>query len=137
MPIDTMRSTFTRQSMSVDYVVKLGSKRMATESTGNFVAYYRVSTQRQGRSGLGLEAQQEAVQNRLNGGNWRIVAEFTEIASGKRKDRPKLADSLAACRVHGAKRVIAKLDLPARHVALGAPLMEAVVDIDAGAFPHA
>src|SRR5215470_991105 len=84
---------------------------------GNFVAYYRVSTQRQGRSGLGLEAQQEAVRNYLNGGDWRIVTEFTEVESGKRKDRPKLADALAACRVHGAKLIIAKLDRLSRNVA--------------------
>ena len=83
---------------------------MATANTGKFVAYYRVSTQRQGRSGLVLEAQQEAVRNHLNGGNWRIVAEFTEVESGKRKDRPKLADALAACRIHRAKLIIAKLD---------------------------
>ena len=46
----------------------------------------------------------------MNGGNWRIVAEFTEVESGKRKDRPKLADALAACRIHRAKLIIAKLD---------------------------
>jgi DNA invertase Pin-like site-specific DNA recombinase len=81
---------------------------VARPNTGNFVAYYRVSTQRQGRSGLGLQAQQDAVRNHLNGGDWRIVGEFKEIESGKRKDRPKLADALAACRVHGAKLIIAK-----------------------------
>jgi DNA invertase Pin-like site-specific DNA recombinase len=110
---------------------------MATQSTGNFVAYYRVSTQRQGRSGLGLEAQQEAVRDRLNGGNWRIVAEFTEIESGKRKDRPKLADALAACRVHGAKLIIAKLDRLARNVAFVSALMEAGVEFEAVDFPQA
>jgi DNA invertase Pin-like site-specific DNA recombinase len=57
-------------------------------SDGKFVAYYRVSTERQGRSGLGLEAQQAAVANYLNGGDWRIVADFTEIESGRRSDRP-------------------------------------------------
>jgi DNA invertase Pin-like site-specific DNA recombinase len=55
---------------------------MAT--TGKFVVYYRVSTQEQGRSGLGLEAPREAVLNYLNGGNWSIASEFTEIESGKR-----------------------------------------------------
>jgi hypothetical protein len=67
------------QSTLVDWFMKVG----------NFAAYYRVSTQKQGKSGLGLEAQQAAVANHLNGGNWRIVAEFTEVESGKRKDRPK------------------------------------------------
>jgi len=51
---------------------------------GRFVAYYRVSTEKQGRSGLGLEAQRGAVEAFLNGGSWKLVAEFTEIESGKR-----------------------------------------------------
>jgi hypothetical protein len=69
----------------------------ALESPGKFVAYFRVSTARQGRSGLGLEAQQRAVVDHLNGGSWRIVAEFVEVESGKRADnRPKLAEALAA-----------------------------------------
>jgi DNA invertase Pin-like site-specific DNA recombinase len=106
-------------------------------NAGNFVAYYRVSTQRQGRSGLGLEAQQRAVRDHLNGGNWRIVGEFTEVESGKRKDRPKLAEALAACRVHGAKLVIAKLDRLARNVAFVSNLMEAGVDFEAVDFPQA
>ena len=110
---------------------------MGGEHTGKFIAYYRVSTQRQGRSGLGLEAQRRAVLDHLNGGNWRIVAEFTEIESGKRKDRPKLAEALAACRVHGAKLVIAKLDRLARNVAFVSSLMEAGVDFEAVDFPQA
>jgi hypothetical protein len=57
--------------------------------SGRFVAYYRVSTARQGRSGLGLEAQQQAVREHLNGDKWELVAEFTEVESGKRSDRPK------------------------------------------------
>jgi DNA invertase Pin-like site-specific DNA recombinase len=104
---------------------------------GKFVAYYRVSTQRQGRSGLGLEAQQEAVRNHLNGGNWRVVAEFTEVESGKRKDRPKLGEALAACRVHGAKLIIAKLDRLARNVAFVSALMDAGVEFEAVDFPQA
>jgi DNA invertase Pin-like site-specific DNA recombinase len=69
---------------------------------GRFVAYYRVSTEKQGRSGLGLEAQQEAVRTHLNGGNWRLASEVVEIESGKRNDRPKLAEALRLCRLHGA-----------------------------------
>ena len=71
-------------------------------ANGGFVAYYRVSTDKQGKSGLGLEAQRTAVANYLNGGNWRIVAEFTEVESGKRSDRPQLDAALAAAR---ARRV--------------------------------
>jgi DNA invertase Pin-like site-specific DNA recombinase len=55
---------------------------------GTFVAYYRVSTAKQGQSGLGLEAQRAAVESYLNGGNWKIVAEFTEVESGRKSDRP-------------------------------------------------
>ena len=69
---------------------------------GKFVAYYRVSTEKQGRSGLGLEAQRKAVEDYLNGGNWHIAAEVVEIESGKRNDRPKLAEALRLCRLHGA-----------------------------------
>jgi DNA invertase Pin-like site-specific DNA recombinase len=110
---------------------------MAAKHTGKFIAYYRVSTVRQGRSGLGLEAQQSAVRDHLNGGNWRVVAEFTEIESGKRKDRPKLAEALAACRVHCAKLVIAKLDRLARNVAFVSHLMESGVDFEVVDFPQA
>jgi len=72
----------------------LGGQDMV--SHGNFVAYYRVSTVRQGKSGLGLEAQRAAVREHLNGGNWQIVAEFTEVESGKHADRPKLAAAAIA-----------------------------------------
>jgi DNA invertase Pin-like site-specific DNA recombinase len=68
---------------------------MATNS-GKFVSYYRVSTSRQGKSGLGIEAQRAAVAAYLNGGDWSIVAEFTEVESGKRSDRPALDQALAA-----------------------------------------
>ena len=61
---------------------------------GKFVSYLRVSTDKQGRSGLGLEAQREAVARYLNGGSWKLVAEYVETESGKRSDRPKLAAAL-------------------------------------------
>src|SRR5215217_5478945 len=77
---------------------------------GAFVAYYRVSTERQGRSGLGLDAQRKAVEDFLNGGTWRLVAEFTEIESSQQADRPALAKAFQACRLRRAKLVIAKLD---------------------------
>jgi DNA invertase Pin-like site-specific DNA recombinase len=108
---------------------------MAAANAGKFVAYYRVSTQREGRSGLG--AQQDAVRNHLNGSDWKIIAEFTEVETGKRKDRPKLAEALAACRVHGAELIIAKLDRLARNVAFVSALMEAGVEFEAVDFPQA
>jgi DNA invertase Pin-like site-specific DNA recombinase len=110
---------------------------MATANTGKFVVYYRVSTQRQGRSGFELEAQQNAVRNHLNGGDWKIVAEFTEVESGKCKDSPKLGEALAVCRIHAAKLIIAKLDRLAHNVAFVSALMEAGVEFEALDFPQA
>jgi DNA invertase Pin-like site-specific DNA recombinase len=104
---------------------------------GKFVAYHRVSTERQGRSGLGLEAQQEAVRAYLNGGRWQLIAELVEVESGKRNDRPKLAEALRLCRLHGATLVIAKLDRLARNVAFISNLMESGVDFVAVDFPQA
>ncbi|MDB5593730.1 MAG: Resolvase domain protein [Hyphomicrobiales bacterium] len=88
---------------------------------GKFVTYYRVSTARQGASGLGLEAQRKAVADFLNGGKWTVVAEFTEIESGKNDDRAELANAIAACKAYGAKLCIAKLDRLSRdaHFLLG------------------
>jgi hypothetical protein len=77
---------------------------------GKFVSYLRVSTARQGRSGLGLEAQRKAVTDFLDGGNWTLVKEFVEVESGKKADRPELQKAFQACRVFGARLVIAKLD---------------------------
>uniref|UniRef100_UPI0013DE94B3 recombinase family protein n=1 Tax=Altericroceibacterium xinjiangense TaxID=762261 RepID=UPI0013DE94B3 len=105
---------------------------------GKFIAYYRVSTDRQGRSGLGLEAQREAVTCYLNGGNWQLLDEFVEIESGKRDDnRPELAAALAACRKHKATLVIAKLDRLARNVAFIANLMDSKVEFLAVDLPTA
>ena len=116
----------------------LGVKSLSVAAAGSkFVAYYRVSTQRQGRSGLGLDAQRKAVADHLNGGDWRVVAEFTEVESGKRSDRPKLAEALKACRVLGAILIIAKLDRLARNVHFVSGLMKSGVDFTAVDFPQA
>ena len=88
---------------------------------GRFVAYYRVSTDKQGESGLGLDAQRQAVMNYLNGGPWKLVAEHTEVESGKRNARPELQKALAACRRHKAKLCIAKLDRLSRNLASSPP----------------
>jgi DNA invertase Pin-like site-specific DNA recombinase len=104
---------------------------------GNYIAYYRVSTEGQGRSGLGLEAQQAAVLDYLNGGGWKLKAEFTEVESGKLDDRPQLAAALKACKKHRAKLVIAKLDRLARKVSFIAGLMDSKVDFVACDLPSA
>ncbi len=104
---------------------------------GRFIAYYRVSTDRQGRSGLGLDAQKKAVEDSLNGGPWQLVGEFTEIESGKRSDRPALEKALEACRRNKAKLVIAKLDRLSRNLAFIATLMESSVEFVAVDNPHA
>jgi DNA invertase Pin-like site-specific DNA recombinase len=82
---------------------------------GHFIAYYRVSTAQQGRSGLGLAAQRSAVEAFLNGGAWRLLEEHTEVESGKVNERPQLAKALTACRMTGATLLVAKLDRLARN----------------------
>jgi DNA invertase Pin-like site-specific DNA recombinase len=96
---------------------------------GRFIAYYRVSTRKQGASGLGIEAQRAAVANYLGGGTSRVVAEFTEVESGRRSDRPALEQALAAARVHQAALVVAKVDRLTRSVGFLSRLLEAGVDV--------
>jgi DNA invertase Pin-like site-specific DNA recombinase len=94
------------------------------------VAYYRVSTARQGKSGLGLEAQRQAVAGYLNGGDWTIVGEYTEIESGKRAvDRPELDKALAAARLHRACVIVSKVDRLTRSVSFLSRLLDAGVDV--------
>jgi len=102
-----------------------------------FVAYYRVSTLSQARSGLGLEAQQEAVRRFVDKERGRLIAEAAETESGRRDARPQLADALRLCRVHRAKLVIARLDRLSRSAALIARLMESGADFVAADMPLA
>jgi DNA invertase Pin-like site-specific DNA recombinase len=106
-------------------------------ANGKFISYLRVSTARQGHSGLGLDAQRKAVEDYLNGGRWKLVAEVVEVESGKKSDRPKLAEALRLCRLHGATLVIAKLDRLARNVHFVSSLMESGVEFVAVDFPQA
>ena len=106
-------------------------------AVGSFVAYYRVSTQRQGRSGLGLDAQKKAVREYLNGGRWKLIAEYTEVESGKINTRPELQHALAACRLHGATLIVAKLDRLSRNAAFLLALRDSAVDFLAVDLPDA
>lgn len=110
-------------------------------ANGKFIAYYRVSTAKQGASGLGLEAQKEAVSRYLNGGDWSLVGEFEEVETGKGADalakRPQLRAALDACRKQGATLVIAKLDRLARNVHFVSGLMESKVRFVACDMPEA
>jgi DNA invertase Pin-like site-specific DNA recombinase len=107
-------------------------------ATGNFVAYYRVSTAQQGRSGLGLEAQRQSVRAYLDGGCWKLIGEHTEVESGKLRDRPQLKAALEQCKLTGGTLVIAKLDRLSRNVAFLAQLMDSTdVQFVAVDNPHA
>jgi DNA invertase Pin-like site-specific DNA recombinase len=101
-----------------------------------FVTYLRVSTERQGQSGLGLEAQRAAV-NAFVEGRDQITSEFVEVESGKNNDRPQLAAALVAAKAAGATLLIAKLDRLARNVAFIANLLEAGVEVTAVDMPEA
>ena len=101
-----------------------------------YIAYYRVSTDRQGRSGLGLDAQRAAVASYAQG-RGELLAEYTEIESGKKNDRPQLLAALALCRQKRARLIIAKLDRLARNVAFIANLMDSGVDFTACDMPEA
>ncbi len=110
-------------------------------ANGQFVAYYRVSTTKQGASGLGLEAQQAAVASYLNGGTWELIAEFTEIETGKGSNaldkRPQLRAALAAAKKAKATLIIAKLDRLARNVHFISGLLETGVEFVAVDMPNA
>jgi len=108
-----------------------------SESACNAVAYFRVSTSRQGQSGLGLEAQQKAVADFMHSKSWHLAASYTEIESGKRKDRPELAKAIAHTKQIKGKLVIAKLDRLARNVHFISGLMETGVDFVAVDMPTA
>ena len=106
-------------------------------ANGKAVAYYRVSTAKQGQSGLGLEAQTAAVAAYLKANSLELVAGLTEIESGKVNDRPKLAEAVALAKRNKAVLVIAKLDRLARSVATIANLLESGVEFVAADMPFA
>ena len=105
------------------------------KNENQYVAYLRVSTQKQGYSGLGLEAEREIIQKYLCGKN--PIAEYVEIESGRKKDRPKLKEALTLCRKDGATLIVAKLDRLARSVSFLSNLLESGVEILFCDFPQA
>jgi DNA invertase Pin-like site-specific DNA recombinase len=102
-----------------------------------FVAYYRVSTDRQGKSGLGLDAQKALVRDYLTNRGWPPIKEFTEVESGRKADRPELAKALDHCRLCNATLVIAKIDRLARNAAFLLSLRDAGIEFVACDMPDA
>lgn len=102
-----------------------------------YVSYVRVSTERQGKSGLGLEAQRMALQQFLIGSQGKLVGEYTEIESGRRRDRPQLQAALELCVRRRATLAIARLDRLARNVAFISSLLESRVRFVAMDMPEA
>ena len=101
----------------------------------SYVSYLRVSTQRQGTSGLGLQAQQEIIQKYLNG--CLPVAEFIEVESGRKTDRPKLHEALELCKKMKATLIVAKMDRLSRNVAFTSQLLDSGIEIVFCDFPKA
>ena len=105
--------------------------------TNKFVSYYRVSTARQGKSGLGLDAQKYAVEEYLNTVGASLINEFTEVESGKINNRTELLKALTCCRIHGATLLIAKLDRLSRNAAFLLTLRDSGVNFKCTDMPDA
>lgn len=112
---------------------------MSPRSTPTYVTYYRVSTHRQGASGLGLDAQRETVRQYLWGTGSVVAGDFVEIESGRKPDagRPELRKALALAKANGATLLVAKLDRLSRSVAFVSALMESGVKFTACDMPEA
>ena len=101
-----------------------------------FIAYARVSTAKQGRSGLGLEAQQEAINAYVKSGDTLLAPTYVEVESGKRSDRPELAKALTHAKLTGATLLVAKLDRLARNVRFLLSVLESSVEVAFCDLPH-
>jgi DNA invertase Pin-like site-specific DNA recombinase len=110
---------------------------MEAELARRYVTYYRVSTMQQGQFGFSIEAQRAAVQNYIAANPGFVVAEFSEVMSGRKDSRPELAKALSMCRIARAVLVIARLDRLSRNVEMIARLMESKLEFVAVDFPHA
>jgi DNA invertase Pin-like site-specific DNA recombinase len=96
---------------------------------GKWISYLRVSTDRQGRSGFGLEAQRQKVTDYLNGGGWVLAAEYLEVESGRRNDRPQLAAALEACKRLKARLIVATMSRLTRDTRALLALKDDSVDV--------
>jgi len=127
--------------MGGDQICSQANQRLLVKETvmtsKQYIAYYRVSTVRQGTSGLGLDAQRNATSNFIQSTGGELLNEFTEVESGKVKNRPELDAAIEACRQTGATLLIAKLDRLARNVAFIANLLESGVKFTAIDMPNA
>lgn len=106
-------------------------------ASGKFVSYIRVSTAKQGITGLGMDAQRDAITRYLNGGSWELIAEFAEVESGKNSNRVELQKALKRCQMTGATLVIAKLDRLSRDPDFLGMLMKAGTEFIACDMPEA
>jgi DNA invertase Pin-like site-specific DNA recombinase len=96
---------------------------------GCYIAYLRVSTDRQGGEGYGIDAQRKAVRDRLDGGKWKLAGEFVEVESGRRRSRPELAKALVACKKQKAKLIVGKLDRLARDTRFLLAVLDSGVEV--------
>ncbi len=134
---DNSSSGFIAKHQYVRYGV-LQTGRDMVRHDGKYVSYLRVSTGKQARSGLGLEAQRAAVTTWLNGGRWKLVDEVVEIKSGKSdKNRPALQRALDACRRYKARLIISRLDRLSRDPVFLLSLRDAGIDFVALDMPEA
>lgn len=109
---------------------------MTATEPRTFVAYLRVSTDQQGRSGLGLEAQQAAIDAFLRPGDRLLAPPYVEVESGRKADRPKLREAVARCRATGAVLLVAKLDRLSRNLPFLRSLIDGDVGVAFGDMPH-
>ncbi len=103
----------------------------------SYVAYYRVSTRKQGRSGLGLDAQKELVSRFLADGSRTLLGEYQDIESGRKDDRVELWKAIVLAKKHKAKLLIARLDRFSRRVSFIASLMEEGIGLTVAEMPNA
>jgi DNA invertase Pin-like site-specific DNA recombinase len=116
--------------------LKHNNRRSAMPS-GKFVSYLRVSTDKQGRNGLGIDAQRASIAAYLNGGSWELLREFVEVESGKSSSRLQLQEAMNECRRTGATLIIAKLDRLSRDPDFIGMMMKGSIDFVACDMPEA